>query len=121
MIQIEINRYTIQKLEECMEKFNAVNNGSCYHVIDYNDLINRILDDYLKGTTPEIDERNRVKEVIDKVKKDCNISEYTHLCVRVIPKTDDELVGQLRGAQANIIKEIERRLGNDNKLKGFDV
>lgn len=51
-----------------------------------------------------------IKRIIDKIKKDCDISEHTHLCVRKIPKTDDELISQLRGAQANIIKMIDKQI-----------
>jgi len=45
MIQIEINRYTIKKLEKALEKYNKENN---YNVYDYVDVINNLLDEYLK-------------------------------------------------------------------------
>lgn len=45
MIQIEINRFTIMKLEEAMDKYNKENP---YHLNDYVDLINRILEIYLR-------------------------------------------------------------------------
>ena len=45
MIQIEINRFTIMKLEEAIEKYNKENP---YHIQDYVDIINRVLEIYLK-------------------------------------------------------------------------
>lgn len=45
MIQIEINRWTIMKLEESIDKYNREHH---YHVYDYSDLINRLLEEYLK-------------------------------------------------------------------------
>jgi hypothetical protein len=45
MIQIEINRWTIMKLEEAMEKYNDEHQ---YDVHDYVDLINRLLELYLQ-------------------------------------------------------------------------
>jgi hypothetical protein len=44
MIQIEINRWTIMKLEEAMDKYN---NEKPFHVHEYVDLINRLLELYL--------------------------------------------------------------------------
>lgn len=44
MIQIEVNRYTIKKLEEAIKKYNKEN---VYGIYDYADLINRLLDLYL--------------------------------------------------------------------------
>lgn len=44
MIQIEINRWTIMKLEEAMDKYNKEHP---YTVDGYVDLINRILEEYL--------------------------------------------------------------------------
>ena len=45
MIQIEVNRWTIMKLEEAMNKYNKENP---YSIHDYAELINRILELYLK-------------------------------------------------------------------------
>jgi len=44
MIQIEINRYTIMKLEEAMEKWNKEHD---YGIHEYVDMINKLLDCYL--------------------------------------------------------------------------
>ena len=44
MIQIEISRWTIMKLEEAMEKYN---NESPYHLYEYVDMINKLLEMYL--------------------------------------------------------------------------
>lgn len=46
MIQIEINRWTIQKLEEAIEKHNQ---EEMYPLRDYVDIINKILENYLKS------------------------------------------------------------------------
>ena len=45
MIQIEINRWTIMKLEEAIEKYNKENH---YSIHDYVDMINKSLEFYLK-------------------------------------------------------------------------
>lgn len=45
MIQIEINRWTIMKLEEAMEKHNKENK---YSVHEYVDIINKLLEKYLE-------------------------------------------------------------------------
>lgn len=44
MIQIEINRWTIMKLEEAIEKYNK---NSSYSIHDYVDMINKLLELYL--------------------------------------------------------------------------
>lgn len=45
MIQIEINRWTIMKLEEAIEKYNK---KSSYSIHDYVDMINKLLELYLR-------------------------------------------------------------------------
>jgi len=45
MIQIEINRWTIMKLEEAMEKYN--NETGHYSIHEYVDMINKLLERYL--------------------------------------------------------------------------
>jgi len=45
MIQIEINRWTIMKLEEAIEKYN---NEAVYSIHDYVDMINKLLELYLR-------------------------------------------------------------------------
>ena len=45
MIQIEINRWTIMKLEEAMEKYNKENS---YNIHEYVDMINKLLELYLE-------------------------------------------------------------------------
>lgn len=45
MIYIKINRYTIKKLEQAIEKHNKEND---YSVWDYVDIINRALEEFLK-------------------------------------------------------------------------
>ena len=47
MVQIEINRYTIQKLEESIEKYNK--NKDHYHINDYSDMITKLAEEYLKN------------------------------------------------------------------------
>jgi len=46
MIHIEINRWTIMKLEEAIEKWNKT--GGHYSIHEYVDMINRLLEEYLK-------------------------------------------------------------------------
>ena len=48
MIQIEVNRWTIKKLEEAIEKYN---NENMYSIHDYVDMINRALEFYLETKT----------------------------------------------------------------------
>jgi len=45
MIQIEINRYTIMKLEEAMEKYNK---KATHRINGYLEFINKMLDEFLK-------------------------------------------------------------------------
>jgi len=45
MIQIEINRWTIMKLEEAMEKHNHEKDS--YNIHDYTSMINKLLELYL--------------------------------------------------------------------------
>ena len=45
MLQIEINRWTIMKLEEAIDKYNQENQ---YHFHDYVDIINKLLDEYTR-------------------------------------------------------------------------
>ncbi len=45
MIQIEINRWTIQQLEECIEQYNKVNK---YGINSYVDMINKLAELYLR-------------------------------------------------------------------------
>ena len=45
MIQIEINRWTIMKLEEAIEKYNE---ESSYSIHEYVDMINKLLELYLR-------------------------------------------------------------------------
>ena len=63
MIQIEVNRYTVQRLEECIERYNALNSGKCYHITTYLDFINRMLDEYLNENKTRTDECNRAHEI----------------------------------------------------------
>lgn len=44
MIQIEINRWTIMKLEETMDKYNSEHP---YSIHEYVDMINKLLELYL--------------------------------------------------------------------------
>ena len=44
MLQIEINRYTIMKLEEVINKYNA---SADYRITSYVDMINKLLENYL--------------------------------------------------------------------------
>jgi len=44
MIQIEINRWTIMKLEEAMDKYNKEHS---YSLHEYVDFINKLLELYL--------------------------------------------------------------------------
>ena len=46
MIQIEINRWTIMKLEEAILKYNKEKDHENLH--DYVDIINKLLEGYLK-------------------------------------------------------------------------
>ena len=46
MLQIEINRWTIMKMEEAMVKYNKEHP---YYINEYVDLINRLLEEYLRG------------------------------------------------------------------------
>lgn len=48
MIQIEINRWTIMKLEEAIEKYNAEEGH--YNLHEYVDMINKLLERYLAKT-----------------------------------------------------------------------
>ena len=48
MIQIEINRYTIIKLEEAIEKYNNDKENHFAKMTTYVDMINKLLDDYTK-------------------------------------------------------------------------
>ncbi len=45
MIQIEINRWTIRKLEEAIDKYN---NEAQYRIHEYHEMINKLLEEYLK-------------------------------------------------------------------------
>jgi len=45
MIQIEVNRYTIKKLEETIEKWNKEHNQP---IVEYVELINKLLDCYMQ-------------------------------------------------------------------------
>jgi glutamyl-tRNA reductase len=42
---IEINRYTIKKLEEAIEKYNQENK---YRVMEYSDIIEKLCEDFVK-------------------------------------------------------------------------
>lgn len=44
MIQIEVNRWTIKKLEESIDKYNEENQ---YRLHSYCDMINKVLEKYL--------------------------------------------------------------------------
>ena len=44
-IQIDINRYTIKRLELAIEKYNKESGN--YRIDDYVDIINRLLEKYL--------------------------------------------------------------------------
>ena len=44
-IQIEINRWTIQELEKAIEKYNK---ESDYNIHEYVDMINKLLEIYLR-------------------------------------------------------------------------
>jgi len=46
MIQIEISRWTIVKLEKAIDKYNDVKGH--YTIHEYQDMINKLLEEYLK-------------------------------------------------------------------------
>lgn len=46
MIQIKINRWTVQKLEEALTKYNKEEKQKFY---DYADIINEVLEIYLRN------------------------------------------------------------------------
>ena len=48
MILIEINRYTIMKLEEAIEKYNNDKETHFARITTYVDMINKLLDNYVK-------------------------------------------------------------------------
>lgn len=49
MIQIEINRYTINKCEQAMKKYNENKENHFATITNYVDIINKALEDYCKG------------------------------------------------------------------------
>ena len=51
MIQIEINRYTIMKLEEAIKKYNNDKETHFARITTYSDMINKLLDDYVSKQT----------------------------------------------------------------------
>jgi len=49
MIQIEVTRYTISKLEEAIEKYNNSKEAHFARITEYTDIINKALEEYLKS------------------------------------------------------------------------
>ena len=60
MIQIEINRFTLMKLEEAITKYNK---ESPYHLHDYVDMINKALELYLKMKVGRIKDKEVYKNL----------------------------------------------------------
>jgi len=48
MIQIEVNRYVIKQLEKAIDKYNADKENHFPRVTDYSDIIDKVLQHYLK-------------------------------------------------------------------------
>ena len=48
MIQIEVNRYTIIKLEESIKKYNDNKENHFARINNYSEIINKVLEKYLE-------------------------------------------------------------------------
>ena len=48
MIQIEVNRYTIQKCEEAIKKYNDSKEQHFGRISTYSEIINKVLEEYLR-------------------------------------------------------------------------
>ena len=58
MIQIEVTRYTISKLEEAIKKYNNSKEAHFARITEYTDIINKALEEYLKVDEDKNDIRN---------------------------------------------------------------
>lgn len=48
MILIEVNRYTIKKCEEAIDKYNDSKEKHFARITEYSEIINKALEEYLK-------------------------------------------------------------------------